>query len=227
MRKKVLMTWVLALCTMTTWGQTFDTEKMENPEKEISAIEQQWATKTLKVTNANPKARIWDFAKAFCSQYQDYVPNAAMMDYLKNPKAYSPDTNTKPYYVDDAPRNGYIKCDMLFQCDFMTELCYWRRTNGHSLVGVLMQVGHEGEGSQTDYSLLFYDFNPKTMTMTPDVKVYQKVEELIAKQKGTPSLRLPKEGKDITVVCVEWIGGDDDFRFFDVNLHWTGDTFSE
>ena len=222
--KKYLLSLLFVVAPLLSWGQAFDPEISEHPELAIKDIESRWASKSLTVNKAYTKTRIWGFAKAFCSQYQGYTPNLALLDYLKKPGRY--DMDEKHYYVEDAPRNGYIKCDMMWQFDFKTEICYWRRPNGHSLVGVLMQMGHEGEGAKDDHALLFYDFNPITNTMTPDLQVYQSVKEILARHKGNSSMRLPLEGKDISVVCVEWIGTDEeDFRFEEFQLKWTGNGF--
>ena len=174
------------------------------------------------VENLFPKAQIRNFAKAFCSQYQQYKPNVAMVDYLKKPGEY--DWDEKYYYVEDDPRNGYIKSDLLGQFDFMTAMCYWRRANKHQLVGVLMQIGHEGERS--DAVMLFYDYDPETQVMTPETEVYQTVVNIVKKHRGDMFVRLPQEGKDIEVSTVVW-SEEDDFIFDDFLLHWTGDSFVE
>lgn len=221
---KFLLPFLFTLVPLFSWCQAFEPEISEHPELAIHDIEDHWGSQSLTIDNAHAKNRIWAFAYAFCSHYQGYTPNLAMLDYLKRPGAFDP--SERQYYVDDAPRNGYIKCDMMWQFDFETEICYWRRTNGHLLVGVLMQMGHEGEGTKTDYALLFYDFNPKTQVMTPDLTVYRAVKALAARHPGTPSFRMPREGKDIAVTFVEWIGTDDeDFRFKEVFLKWTGNGF--
>ena len=219
------MTACYMLLTLGAWSQVeYEPAELENPEKEIFLIEKQWTQKTLTVENAFPKAMVRNFAKAFCQQYQGYIPNLALVDYLKKPGNYT--LEEKHYQVDDAPRNGFIKADMAWQFDFMTEVCYWRRSNGHSLVGILMQMGHEGE--RADNALLFYDYNPTTRVMTPDLKVYQTAKNIIARHKGTPIMWLPKEGKNIDVECVQWIGSDDeDFRYDMFQLEWTGNSFKE
>lgn len=222
MSKAKVITMLLMLVSMAAWGQEFVVPDVEYPEKELKVIERKWADTPIKVEPAGTKAGIHDFAKAFCKKYQSYVPNLALVDYLKTPGEYS--FNEKHYMVDDAPRNGYIKCDMGYQCDYMTEMCYWRLADGHSLVGVLMQVGHEGEGAETDYALLFYNYNPATKTMTPATSVCQTVKRLLTKHKGTSNLKLPREGKDIQVTYVEW-NEEDDFTFDEVPLKWTGSSF--
>lgn len=223
---KLAMIVALFGVSTTAWAQAFDPWSYENPEGEIYAIEQNWAKTPLKVGNDYPKAMIHNFAKAFCSQYQKYAPNVAITLYLKNRAAYN--EQTSDYYMDDAARNGYIKCDMKGQFDYETEMCYWKRANGHSLVGVLLQMGHEGEGTVNDYAMLFYDYNPSTRMMTPDMTIYQTVRDILAKHTGTPSLKLPKEGKDIVVNYVEFVQTDDaDFIWENNTLKWGNNTFKE
>lgn len=227
MKRKInLLVMLLMLAATTAWGQEYTPKEVENPEQLIEAIEKEWAKHPLKVGKAWAKARARDFAQAFCQQHQDYPPNAAMVDYLKKPGKYT--WEVKHYYVEDDPRHGYIKCDMGGQFDYMTEMCFWRRPNGHSLVGILMQIGHEGEGTKDDYALLFYDFNPSTSTLSPDLQTYTTVKNLIAKHKGAPNLQLPQEGKNIQVTCAQWIGDqceDADFQFDQFELRWTGNGF--
>ena len=199
------------LASTDVLGQSFDPWVYENPEAEIYAIEKSWSGTPLKVGNDFPKAMIRNFAKAFCSQYQKYAPNVAVT-----------------YYMEDNPRNGYIKCNMTGQFDYLTEMCYWKRANGHSLVGVLLQMGHEGEGVDTDNAILFYDYNPTNRTMTPDMTAYQTVKDILAKHMGTPSLYLPKEGKDIRVSYIEFIQTDEhDFKWEQNTLKWGNNTFVE
>ena len=163
MRKRIMFISALLISLFVSTnalGQAFDPWVYENPEKEIYAIEKFWSETPLKVGNDFPKAMIRNFAKAFCSQYQKYAPNVAMTLYLKNPGNNNVEMDN--YYMEDDPRNGFIRCNMPGQFDYLTEMCYWKRANGHSLVGVLLQMGHEGEGVDDDSALLFYDYNGYT-----------------------------------------------------------------
>ena len=224
MKNKVILLAMTCLAMITTaWGQVdASSDRDLNPEQYIFAIQKVWADNPIQVENIDPNARIRSFAKAFCSRYQDYRPNEAMTDYLKKPGEYS--WEEKHYYTEDHPRNGYIKCDMGGQFDYMTEMCYWRRPNGHMLVGVLMQVGHEGE--VCDAVLLFYDFDPKTQLMTPDTKIYNSCLTITSKHKGSRWFELPIEGKDISVTAVRWTP-EDDFVFDEFMLKWNGNSFDE
>lgn len=212
----------LAIMT-TSFGQVDESsERDANPEQYIFAIRDVWADRTIRVENMDPNTRIRSFAKAFCGTYQEYRPNEAMVDYLKKPGEYS--YEKKNYITEDDPRHGYIKCDMGWQFDYKTEMCYWQRPNGHQLVGVLMQVGHEGE--QGDAVLLFYDFDPKAQLMSPDLTIYESVMAIVGKHTGDVFFFLPKEGKDIDVMTVYW-SEIDDFVYEGFMLKWTGNSFVE
>lgn len=224
MKKKIILLAMTCLVIMaTSFGQVDESsERDANPEQCIFAIHDVWANRPIRVENIDPKARIWSFAKAFCSMYQEYRPNEAMTDYLKKPGEYS--YEEKKYITEDDSRHGYIKCDMAWQFDYMTEMCYWRRPNGHQLVGILMQVGHEGE--KCDAVLLFYDFDPKTQLMSPDLAIYESVMAIVGKHTGDVFFSLPKEGKDIDVMTVYW-SEIDDFVYDGFLLKWTGNSFVE
>ena len=224
MKKKIILLAMTCLAILTTaWGQVdASSERDTNPEQHIFAIRDVWAEHCIQVENIDPNARIHSFAKAFCSMYQEYRPNEAMVDYLKMPGKYS--YQEKHYLIEDDPVNGYIQCDMGWQGDYMTEMCYWRRPNGHQLVGVLMQLGHEGE--QCDAVLLFYDFDPKTQLMSPDLAIYESVMAIVGKHTGNVFFSLPKEGKDIDVMTVYW-SEIDDFVYDGFLLKWTRNSFVE
>jgi len=223
-KKGLILSLLLLLVSTTAWGQEFDVTEYENPEATVKSIETSWAKTPLTVAKTGNMNR--NFAKAFCTQYPEYAPNAAMLIYLKNPEKY--DCNNINYQIEDAPKNGYIKSDMMAQCDYITEICYWKRQNGHSLVGVLLQVGHEGEGTRTDYAMLFYDYNPSTGKMTPDTKIYQTVKKIVAKHRGCANFKLPKEGKDIGVSYIRFQHADDyDFIWENCRLKWGNNTFKE
>ena len=212
----------LAMIT-TAWGQVEAlSEKDTIATQRILEIREIWSDNPIQVENDFPNALIRNFAKAFAGKYVQYRPNEAMMDYLKKPGDYS--WEKKHYYSEDLPRNGYIKCDMGGQFDYLTEMCYWRRPNGHQLVGVLMQIGHEGE--ECDALILFYDFDPKTQVMSPDTTIHQTVMQIVNNHSGSLFFELPKEGKDIDVMAVRWTM-EDDFIYDHFLLKWNGNSFDE
>ena len=203
--KKHIITIVISLLSLSALAQGFIDVRIEDSGAEMRTIEKRWTTNAIRVNIAHPKALIHDLAQAFCGQYTNYVPNSCAVKFLKNPSAHDPEKNG--YHAEVAPRNGFMRCDIGAQFDHKVEMCYWRRPNGHSLVGVLMLAAGEGERSFS--SLLFYDYDPATHIMTPDVKVCNTVNGILSKHKGSRFMSLPKEGKDIRVSTVEWSETDD------------------
>ena len=174
------------------------------------------------VSPKGAKVNIQDFAQAFCSQYDRYEPNKKMLKYLANPKAFNEEAEI--YRVESDITNGYIRSFLLTEVGRLTQMCYWNRKNGHSLVGVFMENG--SENSKSENAFMFYDYDPKTNIMTPDLNVY-KVVEKVALDKAFDEylLELPQKGKDI-VVNLYSDDGEDGYDVTEKTLKWTGDTFT-
>ena len=177
-----------------TWDSLYDAAK---------GIERSWKSKSLKVGNAYPQAKVHN---------------------LKNIAAYNPYKDE--YSINDAPRNGFINSDMGYQVDVCLEVCYWKRNNGHSLVGVLIRVGHELEDVPTYCLPMFYDYDPAKGMMTPDEDVANTVKQLVGKLKSNPIVYLPKEGKNIEVITSTYDGPEvDGYKWKLRLLKWTGNSF--
>lgn len=223
----VAMAAMLMLPVMS-WGTDRFNEAAEAPfEKHLLKTAAKWTRYPLNVESGERKAGVLDFAKAFCSEYQKYMPNAAMLDFIKREsktdKVWDMEMCERGYYMDYNPHNDYVKCDLGW-LGFYTEVCCWQRTDGHSLVGVVMLVGMDGE--RNVHALLFYDYDPETRIMTPDKKTCKEVRKMIRKQRGVVFPELPKDGGNFNVSYVEWIGSDsEDWRYHDLTLEWTGDGF--
>ncbi|MCQ2973959.1 MAG: hypothetical protein MJ211_04035 [Bacteroidales bacterium] len=136
---------------------------------------------------AKANAGIGDMLKAFGDNFGGEFMDA-FNQYLKNKDAY----NNSMYYIDYAPQNGYAKIDMAVQYSNYIESCYWKRTNGHKLLAIY--VYESGEGDYENACLLFYDYNPATNAMEPDLNLYEKFVPIV--EKGY-SIKLPKTGKNI------------------------------
>ena len=120
--------------------------------------------------------------------------------------------------------NGYIRTLLLTEVVRTTIMCYWKRKNGHSLVGVFMVNGYESGKSENVF--MFYDYDPKTNIMTPDLNVYKVVEKVaLDKAFDDYDLELPQKGKDI-VVNFFTENGEDGYDVTEKTLKWTGDTFT-
>ncbi len=174
------------------------------------------------VSPKGAKVNIQDFAQAFCSQYDRFEPNEKILKYFAAPKTY--DETAEMYRVKSDIANGYIETLLLTEVVRTTIMCYWNRKNGHSLVGVFMENGFES--GKPENVFMFYDYDPKTNIMTPDLNVY-KVVEKVALDKAFDEylLELPREGKDI-VVDLYTDNGEDGNDVTEKTLKWTGDTFT-
>ena len=171
------------------------------------------------VSPKGAKVNIQDFAQAFCRQYDRFEPNEKILKYFAAPKSY--DEVEEMYRVESNITNGYIRSMLLTEVVRETQMCYWNRKNGHSLVGVFMENGSESGKSETVF--MFYDYDPKTKIMTPDMDVYKVVEKVaIDKAFDYYGLELPQKGKDIVVNLYTDIGED----VTEKTLKWTGDTFT-
>lgn len=219
--KHLLTTILLLLPAISMWAQHDETEdEYMDDFVSVEAIVSRWTDLPLRVYDTYRKAPIRNFAQAFCKQFPDYAPNRNMADYLKKPGKYT--WEDKGYYCGEDVRNGYIKADAGGQGDYKTEICYWKRKNGHALVGVLMLKSYEGE--QARYALLFYDYDPKTRMMTPDLTVWQQVNGFLQGLRGSCFIDMPLQGKDISVCAVYW-DPEEDFIYTDYKLRWDGNGF--
>ncbi len=219
----------MSLISVVAWGEGRFDEIVDAPfDKHLRKTAAVWTRYPLMVENGQQKAGVLDFAKAFCSKYQKYTPNAAMVDFIKHPvpktdEEWNSLKNERGYYVDYNPQNGYVKCDIGW-LGFYTEVRSWQCVNGHSLVGIVMLVGKDGETNA--HAMLFYDYDPETHIMTPDKKTFKDVRKMIRKQRGVVFPELPNEGEDIKVDYVEWIGSNvEDWRYHNLMLEWMGDGF--
>ena len=201
-------------------SESADTD--ENVESGLYDVTSNWKQTPITVSPKGAKVNIQDFAQAFCSQYDRYEPNKKMLKYLANPKAYNEEAEI--YRVESDITNGYIRSFLLTEVGRLTQMCYWNRKNGHSLVGVFMVNGSESGKSENVF--MFYDYDPKTNIMTPDLNVY-KVVEKVALDKAFDEylLELPQKGKDI-VVNLYSDDGEDGYDVTEKTLKWTGDTFT-
>ena len=201
-------------------SESADTD--ENVESGLYDVTSNWKQTPITVSPKGAKANIQDFAQAFCGQYDRFEPNEKISKYFAAPKTY--DEVAELYRVESDITNGYIRSMLLTEVARETQMCYWNRKNGHSLVGVFMENGSENGKSENVF--MFYDYDPKTNIMTPDLNVY-KVVEKVALDKAFDDylLELPQKGKDIEVNLYT-DNGEDGYDVTGKTLKWTGDTFT-
>ncbi len=201
-------------------SESTDTDK--NVEGGLYDVTSNWKQTPITVSPKGAKVNIQDFAQAFCSQYDRFEPNEKILKYFATPKTY--DEDAELYRVESDITNGYIRTLLLTEVVRTTIMCYWKRKNGHSLVGVFMVNGYESGKSENVF--MFYDYDPKTNIMTPDLNVYKVVEKVaLDKAFDDYDLELPQKGKDI-VVNFYTENGEDGYDVTEKTLKWTGDTFT-
>ena len=230
MRKKIFTAAIMALAlTMLACGKkektskednAYPSEEMADAESVISSIREVWKTKTIDVGDNEGTPDIGQFAFAFCEEYPDYEPNAALQEYLAQPKDYN-EENTD-FHINDDTSNGYLSSTLMTEYDFRTDCCYWKRKNGHQLVAFWLCEQHEGMDVPENL-VLFYDYDPKTFKMTPEPQLTELVEKNTASF-PTYEVRLPDEGKDIEIMTYT----DADEESYDVSsfkMIWNGQNF--
>lgn len=194
----------------------------ENVVSGLYDVTSNWKQTPITVSPKGTRVNIQDFAQAFCSQYDCFAPNEKILKYFAAPKTY--DEVDESYRVESDIANGYIKSFLLTEVARLTQMCYWNRKNGHSLVGVFMVNG--SENSKSENVFMFYDYDPKTNIMTPDMDVYKVVEKVtLDKAFDEYDLELPQKGKDI-VVYLYTDNGEDSYDITEKTLKWTDDTFT-
>ena len=196
-------------------------QETEGQGTEIDQMAASWKALPLAVYPAAEKVNIQDFARAFCRQYSKYRPNGIILNYLDDPKKFNQEAEMC-YVTSDVP-NGFLRLAMANQYDKFTEMCYWKRPGGHSLIGTYMR--HETEGDFSESAFMFYDYDPATKKMTPDMEVFGIVEKAV--QEGDFDdfiLRLPQKGKDIELSMYK-DNGDGGCEPTEWMLKWTGNSF--
>lgn len=196
-------------------------QETEGQGTEIDQMAASWKALPLTVYPAAEKVNIQDFAKAFCRQYNKYMPNWKILKYLGDPKKF--DQEAEMCYVTSDVPNGFLRLAMANQYDQFTEMCYWKRPDGHSLIGAYLR--HETEGDFSESAFMFYDYDPAIKKMTPDMEVFGIVEKAVKEGDFDDFiLRLPQKGKDIELSMYKDIG-DGGCVPNELMLKWTGNSF--
>ncbi len=149
----------------------------------------------------------------------DFPPHRAIDYYICEPE----ELDTDHFSVNCSPKNGYIRSDALTQFDLYSEMCYWKRPNGHCLFGVFLAEEHEIP-SKNDQITLFYDYDPDKKMMTPEPEITDMIE-----QKMQPfdkyRAHMPEKGKDIRISAYEVNYEEDSAEETVFLLKWDGNAF--
>lgn len=186
MIKRVFFTLVLALgAVLFTQAQNADIQNVANT----------WKSTTFKVNAHTRTPDIKQLVMPFLRHYKKFTGNRLMLKYLTNPKGYSADHSN--YGIDDQTRNGYIHCTDGVQMGASTTCCYWKRDNGHRLLAIYLEDTFENH--DPEQAILFYDFDPETRTLKPDLNMAEIMNAAINRVKSSEIyvIDLPSKGKNI------------------------------
>lgn len=187
----------------------------------INQIRKEWKTKKIDVGSGDGPLGIMQLAFAFCGEFKDYKPNAALYEYLTQPQNYNEEKTG--CHVNLEERNGYVTCRAMSQFDWNTDCCYWNRKNGHKLLAVWLTEGHENVEDDAKL-VLFYDYDPETDMLTPEPQLTDLVEKNVASF-ANYSVVLPDKGKNIEVMTFT----ENDMDSYDTTsfqMIWDGQTFT-
>ncbi len=185
----------------------------------IVSIKKAWADKTIKVESGKSAPGIEQFAKAFCKTYPQWEANTVLRDYLQSPKDYK----NEMYSIQSYPSDGFIRCEMATEVTNITHTCFWNRKNGHQLFAVYMDAGTES-GEWQENAVLFYDYNPDTGMMTPELVISSMIEDRVNKY-DSYSVVLPQKGKDIEIKGYTINKEEDNCDVYALPLKWNGMSF--
>lgn len=185
----------------------------------IGIVRSVWELAPIPVVPAEGMADIERFALSFCNEYSNYVPNKVLYDYLKDQAKFKEDLEKIGFgfNVDNQKEEGYILCRAETQFSQDTDCRCWKRDNGHTLVAFWSEEAHE---DGVDNCLLaFYDFDPATNTMTPELGLGKKVAEAMAQYDGYTvrlddqeiighKINLEEDNCENTVYSLRWNGND-------------------
>lgn len=187
----------------------------------INQIRKEWRTKTIDVASGDNPVGIMQLAFAFCGEYKDYAPNAALYEFLTQPQNYNEEKTG--CHINLEERNGYVTSRAMSQFDLNTDCCYWNRKNGHKLLAVWLTEGHEN-WKNDERLVLFYDYDPKTDMLTPEPQLTEMVEKKAASF-DSYSVILPDKGKNIEVNTFT-SADEDSYDTSSFLMVWDGQTFN-
>ncbi len=216
----------LLIASLICGAASFLTQAQDYDEDEylchIIKFRKAWARKTINVTpTRDGSIGVKDFARAFASTYRQngYMTNE-ILEYFADPTGYIRNYG-EDIIVDYKPNNGYFVIQSYGDGDSF-EMCYWNRNNGHKLVGI-----HWGQEIDCDaFFTVFYDYDPNTSTLVPEVNLTQKLEQNYGHRSSYEDnpfinvlVHFPVTGKDLTVLLYS--------SNQSITLHWDGMTFTE
>ena len=186
MKKHLMMVTLALMCCMTAAGQEF--LRVEGSTR-LTVIDKEWEHETLRGVADNSLGAMLD---CFDKRWPTWMVKAARQT-MKKGLRMERNGDSKPVVFND-PKNGWVDVAMSGPAiaEFMN-VCYWKRTNGHRLLGIYL--GQPIEPSI--HFVCFYDYDPQNRTLTPEPHIidgYRTTEETKF------YYELPHEGKDFVIL---------------------------
>ncbi len=181
--KKFLFFIVLFACSMTMQAQT--------TLKSNSDISKGWRQKKIVVKNGGQTPDIMTLLRAFHSAWPTWAVKQVLEKgaKLKDGAQYE-DYDDWRVLVDR--RNGYADLDSQTDID-QVSTCVWKRKNGHRLFAVSLYEQHD----PVTNLLCWYDYNPKTQTLTAERSPVDDFQE--SAPKAVIAWYLPMKGKEFEI----------------------------
>lgn len=189
---------------------------------DIKHVADTWKSTSFKVNANTNKPGIKQMVLPVLRHYKKFTGNRLMLKYLTNPKGYQADHGN--YGIDDQTSNGYIRCDDGMQFSASTSCCYWKRDNGHRLLAIYLEDTFENH--LPEQAILFYDYDPATRTLKPDLNTAEIMSEAIKMVKSDEQyiIQLPSKGKNIKLMMFPKNADEDGCETR--TLKWNGTSFT-
>ncbi len=149
----------IILCLISVLALTVSTEAQEYIT--TTKLKAQWRKQPVKVKDGGQTPDVITLLKAFNEQYPTWV----ISEILKREPAIKDGDqweSTDDYRVLVDRKNGYADLASETNID-QAEACVWLKDNGHRIFALRTAQ----ENDPTPSLLCWYDYNPKTQTMTP------------------------------------------------------------
>jgi hypothetical protein len=154
----------------------------------LDKIHDNWQSKSIEVEDASP-ANILELVSAFQQVWPTYSGSELIKFSLSDEEYYNTDK------VIDL-KNGFVRYsedDPEAESDEGLEACLWRRKNGHGLMAITFYRMTPSEL----VVLCFYDYDPKTNTLTPEKNLVNLFEPSFSGYRHR--VLLPQKGKILVI----------------------------
>ena len=159
---------------------------MENERfMSLDKIENEWKQDEIPVENGDVRPSVIDLLTAFNERFPSFVVDSLLK------KVNEPGFEGE-YYAEDGtgtiqhfPSKEYLLLSTETDAESM-EACVMRRDNGHSLF--VLEMSKPTDPSIDFYA--FYDYDPRTATLTPEDEPWKKVSPVVEGNTLVPSCNL-------------------------------------